>query len=73
MSKIKDEMSRAEDVRLHYHISFMEHLYEMMPQQLLLCEDDIIDMQRVHNIEQSQLNEKYNDVIDIEQSNVSLI
>jgi len=49
MSKIKDAMMRANDVKQHYHWNFMEHLYEMMTEQQILTSEDLDDMERELN------------------------
>ena len=44
MSKMNEYSQRAEDVQQEYMWKFMEHLYEMMPQPILM-EDDINKME----------------------------
>lgn len=46
MSKIKDAVIRALEIREHYHWNYMEHLYEMMPQEEVLTSEDLDDMER---------------------------
>ena len=46
MCKIKDATLRAKEINEHYKWGYMEHLYEMMPQQPKLSEQDIEDMEK---------------------------
>jgi len=49
MSKIKDAVLRAEEIREYYHWNFMEHLYNEVLKQPELSEVEIDDMEREHS------------------------
>jgi len=44
MSKINEYSQRAEEVKQEYMWKFMEHLYEMIPEPVLM-ESDVIEME----------------------------
>ena len=46
MSKIKDAVIRAQEVKQHYYYNYMDALYENMPKQPLLTEEDIEYMEK---------------------------
>lgn len=49
MSKISDAQIRAKEIKEYYEWGYMEHLYELMPQQPKLTKQDIEEMEKSYS------------------------
>ena len=71
MSKIKDALIRAKEVKEYYEWGYMEHLYANMPKQELLSESDIEEMESSYANSSKPFVNKSNEIVSFNSSNTA--
>lgn len=71
MSKIKDALIRAKEIKEYYEWGYMEHLYANMPKQELLSESDIKKMESSYANSSKPLLKNSSEIVSINSSNTA--
>lgn len=71
MSKIKDALIRAKEIKEYYEWGYMEHLYANMPKQELLSESDIEEMEKSYGNSSKPLVSKTSGIVSFNSSNTA--